>query len=169
MHTCISSHGLERSWRSCPRRVNADNKNTPSTHHPRRRNVTGWIKKTTGHIRKNLTQKWWTQKKKKKMSFCASCSSSIVFHFSYVPSSFPCVLELSKSIFFVCRATRGVTVSTCAFPACHQCYCAGSSLAWGLNLRAAVCGIFWSSSSGFFFRVLRFPSLLHPANKMKLK
>ena len=40
MHTCISSHGLKRSWRSCPRRVNAGNKNTPSTHHPRRRNVT---------------------------------------------------------------------------------------------------------------------------------
>ena len=40
MHTCISSHGLKRSWRSCPRRVNASNKNTPSTHHPRRRNVT---------------------------------------------------------------------------------------------------------------------------------
>ena len=38
--------------------------------------------------------------------------------------------------------TRGVTVSTSAFLACHQCYCAGSSLAWGLNLRAVVCGIF---------------------------
>ena len=33
-------------------------------------------------------------------------------------------------------ATRGVTVSVSAFLACHQCYCAGSSLAWGLNLRA---------------------------------
>ena len=30
--------------------------------------------------------------------------------------------------------TRGVMVSTSAFLACHQCYCAGSSLAWGLNL-----------------------------------
>ena len=40
MHTCISSHRLKRSWRSCPRRVNASNKNTPSTHHPRNRNVT---------------------------------------------------------------------------------------------------------------------------------
>ena len=40
MHTCISSHGLKRSWNSCPRRVNAGNKNTPSMHHPRRRNVT---------------------------------------------------------------------------------------------------------------------------------
>ena len=39
-------------------------------------------------------------------------------------------------------ATRGVTVSMSAFLACHQCYCMGSSLAWGLNLRAVVCGIF---------------------------
>ena len=39
-------------------------------------------------------------------------------------------------------ATRGVMVSISAFLACHQCYCAGSSLAWGLNLRAVVCGIF---------------------------
>ena len=55
MHTCISSHGLKRSWRSCPRRVNADNKNTPSKHHPRRRNVTTLmvgLKKKNGHIRK---------------------------------------------------------------------------------------------------------------------
>ena len=29
-------------------------------------------------------------------------------------------------------ATSGVTVSTSAFLACHQCYCAGLSLAWGL-------------------------------------
>ena len=38
--------------------------------------------------------------------------------------------------------TRGVTVSTSAFLACHQCHSAGSSLAWGLNFRALVCGIF---------------------------
>ena len=46
--------------------------------------------------------------------------------------------------------TRGVTVSMSAFLACHQCYCAGLSLAWGLNLWAVVCGIFWSSSPGVF-------------------
>ena len=40
------------------------------------------------------------------------------------------------------RATRGVTASMSAVLACHQCYCTGSSLAWGLNLRAVVCGIF---------------------------
>ena len=39
-------------------------------------------------------------------------------------------------------ATRGVTVSMFAFLACHQCCCAGSGLAWDLNLRAVVCGIF---------------------------
>ena len=38
--------------------------------------------------------------------------------------------------------SAGVTVSMSAFLACHQCYCAGSSLAWGLNLRAVVCGVF---------------------------
>ena len=49
---------------------------------------------------------------------------------------------------FYCRFERdglgedGVTVCMSAFLACHQCYCAGSSLAWGLNLRAVVCGIF---------------------------
>ena len=39
-------------------------------------------------------------------------------------------------------ATRGVTVSVSAFLACRQYYCAGSSLAWGLNLRAVACGSF---------------------------
>ena len=38
--------------------------------------------------------------------------------------------------------TRGVTVSTSAFLACLQRYCAGSSLACGLNLWTLVCGIF---------------------------
>ena len=52
--------------------------------------------------------------------------------------------------FLLSSATRGVTVNMSAFLACHQCYCAGSSLAWGLNLLAVVCGIFWSSSPGVF-------------------
>ena len=47
-------------------------------------------------------------------------------------------------------STCGVTVSTSAFLACHQCCCAGSSLAWGLNHRALVCGIFLSSSPWVF-------------------
>ena len=61
MHTCISSHGLKRSWRSCPRRVNAGNKNTPSTHHPRRW-TTLMVGLKNSHICKNLTH---TKKKKK--------------------------------------------------------------------------------------------------------
>ena len=47
-------------------------------------------------------------------------------------------------------ATRGVTVSISAFLACHQCYCAGSSLAWGLTLGAVARGISYSSSSRIF-------------------
>ena len=45
---------------------------------------------------------------------------------------------------------RGVMVGTCVFLACHQCYCAGLSLAWGLNLRALVFGIFSSLLPGGF-------------------
>ena len=58
-------------------------------------------------------------------------------------------------------ATRGVTVSMSAVLACHQCYCAGSSLAWGLNLRAVVCGIFFKLVARGFLQVLWFPPLLH--------
>ena len=58
-----------------------------------------------------------------------------------------CLLDLPASVSGV---TRGVTVSKSAFLTCHPCYCAGSSLAWGLNLRAVACGIFWSSSPGVF-------------------
>ena len=56
-----------------------------------------------------------------------------------------CVYRRSSAdVAMLVRATRVVTVSTSAFPACHQCYCAGSSLGWGLNLWALECGIFWS-------------------------
>ena len=60
--------------------------------------------------------------------------------------------RLSKrgDLWIQCWAMRGVTVSTSAFLACHQCYCAGSSLAWGMNLQPLVCGIFWSSAPGIF-------------------
>ena len=40
VHTCIPSHWLKRSWHSCPRQVNAGNKNTSSMHHRWRQNVT---------------------------------------------------------------------------------------------------------------------------------
>ena len=69
MHTCISSHRLKRSRRSCPRRVNAGNKNTPSTHHPRRRNVTTlMVGLKTKNKKRSHTQKSHPppQKKKKK-------------------------------------------------------------------------------------------------------
>ena len=56
MHTCISSHGLKRSWRSCPRRVNAGNKNTPSQHAPSTKTecdyLNDWVKKRS-HTQKS--------------------------------------------------------------------------------------------------------------------
>ena len=62
-----------------------------------------------------------------------------------------CCKDISHGfILYLFGATRGVTVSISALLACHQCYCAGSSLAWGLNLQAVVCGIFRSSSPGVF-------------------
>ena len=57
-----------------PRRANADNKNTPSTHHPRRRNVTTLmvgLKKTVTYAKispksgEPQRYSWGTQKKKK--------------------------------------------------------------------------------------------------------
>ena len=55
VHTFIPSYGLQRSWHSCPRRVNASNKNTSSVHHPQRRNVTasmvGLKKKTVTYAK----------------------------------------------------------------------------------------------------------------------
>ena len=67
-----------------------------------------------------------------------------VFKLNVFRWEIPCNVTISIHV----GAKRGVTVSTSAFLACHQCYCAGSSLAWGLNLRDLVCGIFWSSSPG---------------------
>ena len=50
-------HRLQRSWHSCPRRVNVGNKNKPSMHHPQRWNVTAlMIGLKTSHICKNFTQ-----------------------------------------------------------------------------------------------------------------
>ena len=57
INTCIPSHGLKRSRHSWSRRANACNKNTPSMHRPRRRNVTtSMVGLKNSHIRKNLTQ-----------------------------------------------------------------------------------------------------------------
>ena len=61
-----------------------------------------------------------------------------------------CALMKTNSKLTSDRVTRSVTVSMSAFLAYHQCYCAGLSLAWGLNLWVVVCGIFWSSLPGVF-------------------
>ena len=86
MHTCISSHGLKRSWRSCPRRVNAGNKNTPSTHHPRIRDVTTLM---VGLKKRSHTQKSHPKvviprdiagerkEKKKRYWYSSGCSASV--------------------------------------------------------------------------------------------
>ena len=58
MHTCIPSHRLLRIWHPCPSQVNAGNKNTPSMHHPQRRNVTTSVDGIkTG---RKSHPKWWT-------------------------------------------------------------------------------------------------------------
>ena len=66
MYTCIPLHGLKRSWHSCPRRVNAGKKNTPSMHHPRRRNViTPGLNQPTNQPNKQKTQTKHKTKQKK--------------------------------------------------------------------------------------------------------
>ena len=71
------------------------------------------------------------------------------------------------------HATRGVTVSTSAFLACHQCYCAGSRIAWSLNLLGFSMWHFLKLVARGFRRVFRFPPLFHRLmvsdNKIKLK
>ena len=74
MHTCISSHGLKRSWRSCPRRVNAGNKSTQ--HAPSTKMecdyLNGWIKKTVTYAKispqsgEPQRYSWGTQKQTNK-------------------------------------------------------------------------------------------------------
>ena len=54
-----------------------------------------------------------------------------------------CILEI---LFVGClthfERVSAVPVCQCVKCICHQCYCAGLSLLWGLNLQAVVCGIF---------------------------
>ena len=98
----MSSHGLKRSWRSCPRQVNAGNKNTPSTHHPRRRNVTTLtvgLKKTVTYAK--ISPKsgepqryiWGTQKKKKKKNHLLS--RKVILSPGLPPSTAGLTVELS--------------------------------------------------------------------------
>ena len=58
-------------------------------------------------------------------------------------------------------ATRGATVSMSAFLACHQCYCAGSSLA--LELESSGCRM-WHILKLVARGFLRFPPLLRRFN-----
>ena len=57
----------------------------------------------------------------------------------------------------------GVAVSMSAFLTSTfcQCWIVGSSLGWGLNFQALVCGIFFKLVVGGFLCVLRFTPLLH--------
>ena len=127
MHTCISSHRLKRSWRSCPRRVNAGNKITPSTHHPRRRNVTTlMVGLKNGHIRKNLTQKVVNprdiageRKKKKKSAGVRLC----IYLYVYVHVSVcVCVCERVGSVSVHIRLLMYV-VRLCLFMSVCMCVC----------------------------------------------
>ena len=78
-HICIPWHRLKRSWRSCPRRVNAGNKNTPSMHHPRRRNVAtsiaGLINLShtqKSHPKNDETQRYSWERRRRSLSVCLS-------------------------------------------------------------------------------------------------
>ena len=57
---CAHMHSIARTQKTltlCPRQVNAGNKNVPSIHNQRRRNVTTpMVGLRNGHIRKNLTK-----------------------------------------------------------------------------------------------------------------
>ena len=59
------------------------------------------------------------------------------------------MLPVNPSSSSLSLSTRGVTSSMSSFLACHQCYCAGLSVAWGLNLRPLVCGISEARRQGF--------------------
>ena len=62
MHTSISSHGLKRSWHSWPRWASAGNKNTRSTHHPQRWNVTtSVVRLKNSHIHTHTHTKYLTR------------------------------------------------------------------------------------------------------------
>ena len=96
---------------------------------------------------------------------------SAMLHNVYVTAAAPVVCSCSCTYFL--WATRGATVSLSAFLACHQCCCAGSSLALGLESSGCCMWHFLKLVARGFLRVLRFPPFLHrfngSANKIKLK
>ena len=106
------------------------------------------IAKTIGALTKLKTI--WKDKNIVLSSKIRLMRSLVISIFLYACETWTLTAELEKNIQTtemrcfrrLLGEMRGVTVSMSAFLACHQCYCAGSSLAWGLNLRAVVCGIF---------------------------
>ena len=111
--THVFHHTDPLPWRSCPRRVNASNKNTPSMHHSRRGNVTtSMVGLKFGHICKSLTKNgepqiysWGTQKKKRNTSFSKSTSfptfSSLLFLLATSLSAFMITSHSSSNLFSV--------------------------------------------------------------------
>ena len=190
MHTSIPSHELKRSWHSCPRRANAGNNNKNTRHAPSTKTecnyLNGWINMVTYAIisPKMVNPRdiaWERRRRTKRVPDIEMWQAAQWLNYCYrwknlVSTMTPGVQaeeRRSKKKKKKKKQTRGVTVSMSAFLACHQCYCEGSSLAWGLNLRAVVCGIFWSSSPGAFSGYSGFlPSFIGfngSANKIKLK
>ena len=83
MHTRIPLHGLQRSWQSCPRWVNAGNQSIPSTHHPRRWNVTAsmvGLKKKWSPMQPNMVNlryNWECRRRRRKKWMEISCAIKI--------------------------------------------------------------------------------------------
>ena len=80
------------------------------------------------------------------LKWCSSYQSIKVFPATdRVNAEMMFVIPVNQSVKYL-----AVMVYISAFLACHQFHSAGSSLGWGLNFGAEVCGIFWSSSSRVF-------------------
>ena len=113
MHTYIPSHRLERSW--CPylRWVNVSNKNTPSMHHPQRRNVTtSVVGLKNDHMHKNLTQNCEPQRsswgaQKKALPFKQTASLLRPLAWSNLIEKFRCWLGFELYELFVCLFCLG--------------------------------------------------------------
>ena len=107
MYACSSSHGLKRSWRSCPRRVNAGNKNTPSTHHPRRRNVTTLMVIAKSHAVRITERLFYCQK-----ACCSHYGKTVL-----LPKAMP--FALRKDLFYCQKPCRSHYGKTCFIAKSH--------------------------------------------------
>ena len=79
----MHSHAQTQKVPTCSRWVNAGNKNTPSKHHPQRRNLTTSISGLqNGHICTNFTQKdkpqrySWEHRRRRKSQLCLESSGT---------------------------------------------------------------------------------------------